>query len=74
MKGGVAGGSILHGVLRINDEIELRPGIVQKDKEGKIKCDPIFSRYLILSLCGQQNAYMYILTLSYSLQDRISIC
>lgn len=30
LKGGVAGGTILEGVLRVGDEIEIRPGIVTK--------------------------------------------
>ena len=30
LKGGVAGGSILTGVLKLGDEIEIRPGIVTK--------------------------------------------
>lgn len=30
LQGGVAGGSILQGVLRVGDEIEVRPGIVNK--------------------------------------------
>merc|ERR1712113_903153 len=34
LKGGVAGGSILKGVLRVGDEIEIRPGIVSKDSSG----------------------------------------
>ena len=34
LKGGVAGGSILRGVLKVGDEIEVRPGIVTKDKSG----------------------------------------
>ena len=38
LKGGVAGGSILQGVLRIGDEIEVRPGIVTKDADGSMKC------------------------------------
>ena len=37
LQGGVAGGSIMQGVLKVGDEIEVRPGIVQKDAEGKIK-------------------------------------
>merc|ERR1719411_2341695 len=34
LKGGVAGGSILQGVLRLEDEVEVRPGIVTKDAAG----------------------------------------
>lgn len=57
LKGGVAGGSILRGVLRVGQEIEVRPGIVSKDQEGKVTCKPIFSR--IVSLCAEQNDLQY---------------
>ncbi|KAI8912437.1 elongation factor Tu GTP binding domain-containing protein [Gorgonomyces haynaldii] len=53
LKGGVAGGSILSGVLRLGDEIEIRPGVISKDSEGKIQCRPIFSR--IISLKAEKN-------------------
>ena len=53
LRGGVAGGSILSGVLRLGQEIEVRPGIVTKDAEGKINCRPIYSR--IVSLLAEQN-------------------
>lgn len=53
LKGGVAGGSILCGVLRVNQEIEVRPGIVSKDSEGKLQCRAIFS--CIVSLFAEQN-------------------
>ncbi|KAF2222109.1 eukaryotic translation initiation factor 2 gamma subunit [Elsinoe ampelina] len=53
LKGGVAGGSILTGVLKLGDEIEIRPGIVSKDEQGKIQCRPIFSR--IVSLFAENN-------------------
>ncbi|KAI9141743.1 P-loop containing nucleoside triphosphate hydrolase protein [Paraphysoderma sedebokerense] len=54
LKGGVAGGSILRGVLKLGDEIEVRPGIVTKDTEGKIQCKPIFSK--IVSLFAEGNS------------------
>ena len=57
IQGGVAGGSILQGVLRNGQEIEVRPGIVSKDKEGKLKCFPIFSR--IVSLFAEANQLQY---------------
>ena len=57
LKGGVAGGSILRGVLKVGQEIEVRPGIVSKDGEGRLKCTPIFSR--ILSLNSEQNSLQY---------------
>jgi translation initiation factor 2 subunit 3 len=37
----------------LGDEIEIRPGIVSKDQEGKVKCRPIFSR--ILTLFAEHN-------------------
>lgn len=57
LKGGVAGGSILQGILKIGDEIEVRPGIVTKDMEGNVKCTPIFSR--IISLYTESNDLQY---------------
>jgi translation initiation factor 2 subunit 3 len=57
LKGGVAGGSILTGVLKLGDEIEVRPGIVSKDAEGRIKCQPIFSR--IVSLLAENNQLQF---------------
>ncbi|GAB1191630.1 GCD11 [Aspergillus pseudonomiae] len=53
LKGGVAGGSILTGVLKLNDEVEIRPGLVTKDENGKIQCRPIFSR--VVSLFAEHN-------------------
>jgi len=57
LAGGVAGGSILCGVLKKNAEIEIRPGIVKKDQEGKVTCRPILSR--IVSLQAEQNDLEY---------------
>uniref|UniRef100_A0A8C0CUP9 Tr-type G domain-containing protein n=1 Tax=Balaenoptera musculus TaxID=9771 RepID=A0A8C0CUP9_BALMU len=48
LKRGVAGGSILKGVLNVGQEIEVRPGIVSKDSEGKLMCKPIFSKIVLL--------------------------
>ena len=57
LRGGVAGGSILKGVLKVGQEIEIRPGLVSKDSEGKLTCQPIYSR--IVSLFAEQNDLMY---------------
>ncbi|KAK0389612.1 hypothetical protein NLU13_3187 [Sarocladium strictum] len=57
LKGGVAGGSILHGVVKLGDEIEIRPGIVSRDDNGALKCTPIFSR--IVSLNSESNDLKY---------------
>lgn len=53
LKGGVAGGSILSGVLKLGQEIEIRPGLITKDEQGKTKCQPIFSR--IVTLLAEKN-------------------
>ncbi|KAF6997731.1 hypothetical protein CFC21_013923 [Triticum aestivum] len=57
IRGGVAGGTILRGVLRVNQNIEVRPGMVLKDASGKIKCSPIYSR--IVSLYAEQNELQF---------------
>lgn len=57
IKGGVAGGSILKGVLTVGMEIEVRPGIIDKDENGKMNCSPIRSR--IVSLYADQNDLQY---------------
>jgi translation initiation factor 2 gamma subunit (eIF-2gamma) len=71
LKGGVAGGSILKGlyrfsllnqlpfsgILRVGQEIEVRPGIVTKLPDGRTQCRPIFSR--IVSLLAEQNQLQY---------------
>ncbi|CAA0817510.1 eukaryotic translation initiation factor 2 gamma subunit [Striga hermonthica] len=57
IKGGVAGGSILKGVLKVNQRIEVRPGIVVKDENDNIRCTPIYSR--IVSLYAEQNELQY---------------
>lgn len=57
LRGGVAGGSILQGVLKMGQEVEVRPGIITKDSEGRVKCIPIYSR--IVSLFAEQNPLQY---------------
>lgn len=63
LQGGVAGGSILQGVLRVGDEIEVRPGIVTKKENTDggggttVVCSPIFSR--ISSLYAESNDLQY---------------
>ncbi|XP_037374223.1 eukaryotic translation initiation factor 2 subunit 3, X-linked-like isoform X3 [Talpa occidentalis] len=57
LKGGVAGGSILKGVLKVGQELEVRPGIVSKDNGGKLLCKPIFSK--IVSLFAEHNDLQY---------------
>lgn len=47
----------MQGVLRMGQEIEVRPGIVSKDSEGRSTCQPIYSR--IVSLFTEQNELQY---------------
>ena len=56
--GGVAGGTIIHGVLKIGDEIEIRPGITTRDdKTGETRCKPLRSR--VISLFAEENDLQY---------------
>jgi translation initiation factor 2 subunit 3 len=57
LKGGVAGGSILQGVFKIGDEIEIRPGIIKRCDDGNIICKPIYSH--IVSLYAERNDLQY---------------
>jgi len=58
LKGGVCGGTILKGVLKMGDEVEIRPGIIRKDqKTGKVTCSSIFSQ--ITSLKADENQLMF---------------
>jgi len=58
LKGGVAGGSILQGVLKVGDEIEVRPGRVDKNLvTGLVTSNPIYSK--IASLYAEHNDLKY---------------
>ena len=57
LKGGVAGGSILTGVLTLGMRVEIRPGIVTRDADSRIRCKPIFSR--IVTLLAEQNQLQF---------------
>lgn len=57
LKGGIAGGSILQGVLRVGDDIEIRPGIVESRPDGSISCQPIQTK--VTSLFAEKNQLLY---------------
>ena len=58
LKGGVAGGTILKGVIRVGDEIEIRPGIIRKDqRSGQVSWEQIYSK--VTSLKADENHLMY---------------
>jgi len=56
LQGGVAGGSIVKGVLRVGDEIEIRPGIIEK-VGGQTVCKPIRSK--IKDMHSENNQLQY---------------
>lgn len=43
--------------FQVGQEIEVRPGMVSKDQDGKLTCKPIKSR--IVSLFAEQNDLQY---------------
>ncbi len=48
LKGGVIGGSILQGVLRVGDEIEIRPGVRIERAKGKVEYVPLHTEIVSL--------------------------
>ena len=52
LRGGVIGGSISQGTLKVGDEVEIRPGI-KVDKQGKTFYEPIFTEIVSLSAGGK---------------------
>lgn len=57
LRGGVAGGSILRGVLRRGDAIEVRPGAVTRKADNTLQYRPHLSR--VVSLFAEENALEY---------------
>jgi translation initiation factor 2 subunit 3 len=54
VNGGIIGGSLIHGQLNIGDEVEIRPGILSKGKDGKFISQPIVTKILSLETDGIQ--------------------
>lgn len=46
IKGGCIGGSLINGIFKLNDVVEINPGILTKDKNGKYSCEPIITTLL----------------------------
>ena len=57
LKGGIAGGSLIKGILRIGDLVEIKPGVVEKSQKGEIKVQNLYSR--IVSLKADENELIY---------------
>lgn len=54
LRGGVAGGTLLKGILRVGDLIEIRPGLHHKDNAGKLCYWPLQTK--VVSLFSEQNS------------------
>ena len=57
LKGGVAGGSILQGVFKVGQEVEIRPGLITRGTDGNCVCRPLISK--IVSLLAEQNQLQF---------------
>lgn len=53
LSGGVIGGTILQGKFKVDEEIEIRPGI-REQKEGRTVYEPIFTRIVSLHVGGER--------------------
>ncbi|CAL6085317.1 Translation_initiation factor 2 gamma subunit [Hexamita inflata] len=59
MKGGIIGGTLLEGILKVGDIIEIRPGIIEKRTDKTYKCYPLTTQ--IISLKAENNDLRYAL-------------
>lgn len=57
LKGGVAGGTLIRGVLKLGENVEIRPGIVSKTPQGETRIIPIVTK--IMSLQAENNNLIY---------------
>jgi len=57
LRGGVAGGTLVRGVLRLGEVVEIRPGIVNKTSDNSFDVIPIFTK--IVSLQAEKNDLIY---------------
>lgn len=49
LKGGIAGGSLLRGVLKVGMTIHILPGITERQEDGSITCRPFESEIMTLN-------------------------
>jgi translation initiation factor 2 subunit 3 len=57
LKGGVVGGTILQGMLRVGDELEIKPGLMKNLPDGTIQCISLKTR--VISLFAERNSLTY---------------
>lgn len=46
LKGGVVGGSLIEGILKVGDIVEIRPGKVERDGNKILKCKPFITKII----------------------------
>ena len=64
LRGGVCGGSLIHGILKLDQEIEIRPGVSRRDEEDPQANEiitPIKTK--IMSLKSDKNSLQVFLSL-----------
>ena len=57
LQGGVAGGSVQRGVLKLGQEIEVRPGLILRKEDSSFTCAPL--RTQAVSLLAEGNSMQY---------------
>lgn len=57
LQGGVAGGTLIRGVLKLGEVVEIRPGIISRGQTGELKVTPILTR--ISTLKAERNNLIY---------------
>jgi translation initiation factor 2 subunit 3 len=57
LTGGVAGGTLIRGVLKLGEVVEIRPGIISKGENGETRVTPIVTK--IVSLQAENNNLIY---------------
>ena len=57
LQGGVAGGTLTKGILRLGEIVEIKPGFISKNQNGEHVVQPLYSR--IVSLRTENNELLY---------------
>jgi len=57
LEGGVVGGTLTRGILRVGEMVEIRPGILSKNENGQHVVQPLYSR--IVSIRTEENQLIY---------------
>ena len=57
LQGGVAGGTLTKGIIRLGEIVEIKPGFISKNQNGEHVVQPLYSR--IVSLRTEKNELLY---------------